>query len=49
MKISQEVREFARSGTHERSKMFREVGSEIYIDTETAKKEKVEASASAAD
>ena len=47
MKISQEVREFARSGMDEMSKKFRKIGGEVYIDAETAEKEKVEASASA--
>jgi len=47
MKISQEVRDFARSGMDEMSKKFRQSGGEVYIDAETAEKGKVETGAAA--
>ncbi len=34
MKITQEVREYAESGMHEKSQEFKELGSEIYISAE---------------
>ncbi len=40
MKISQEVREFAKSGMEEMSQKFREKGSEVYLDADTVEKEK---------
>ncbi len=49
MKISQEVREFARQGMDQMSQKFRDTGGEVYIDAEVAEKEKVEAPAGAAE
>ncbi len=49
MKISQEVRDFARSGMDQMSQKFRDGGSEVYIDAEKADREKVEAPAGAAE
>jgi phosphomethylpyrimidine synthase len=40
MKISQEVREFARSGMDEMSRRFREQGGEVYLDAETVARQK---------
>jgi phosphomethylpyrimidine synthase len=40
MKISREVREFARSGMDEMSRRFREQGGEVYLDAETVARQK---------
>ncbi len=49
MKISQEVRDFARSGMDRMSQKFRDIGSEVYIDSGTAEREKIDSPVSAAE